>query len=67
RRRHPPGDETAPAGTAEVEALVGGCDRTTAARRRDHAILLLLSRLGLRAGETVSMTLDDLDWNNGVE
>ena len=50
----------------EVEALLDGCDRTTAVGRRDHAILLLLSRLGLRAGEVVAMTLDDLDWNNGL-
>lgn len=32
---------------------------------RDYAILLLLSRLGLRAGEVVSLTLDDLDWDSG--
>ena len=50
----------------EVEALLDGCDRTTAVGRRDRAILLLLSRLGLRAGEVVAMTLDDLDWNNGL-
>jgi integrase/recombinase XerD len=29
---------------------------------RDYAILLLLSRLGLRAGEVVSLTRDDIDW-----
>ena len=50
----------------EVEALLDGCDRTTAVGRRDHAILPLLSRLGLRAGEVVAMTLDGLDWNNGL-
>lgn len=32
---------------------------------RDHAMLLLLARLGLRAGEIVSLTLDDIDWNAG--
>lgn len=50
----------------EVEAILDSCDRKTAVGRRDRAILLLLSRLGLRTGEVVTMTLDDLDWNNGL-
>jgi integrase/recombinase XerD len=33
---------------------------------RDYAILLLLSRLGLRAGDIVAMTLDDVDWSRGT-
>jgi site-specific recombinase XerD len=33
--------------------------------QRDYAILLLLARLGLRAGEVVAMTLDDVDWEAG--
>jgi integrase len=33
--------------------------------RRDYAILLLLSRLGLRAGEVAAMRLDDVDWRRG--
>jgi site-specific recombinase XerD len=32
---------------------------------RDHAILLLLIRLGLRAGEVRNLTLDDVDWESG--
>jgi site-specific recombinase XerD len=39
-------------------------DRSTATGRRDYAILLLLARLGLRAGEIVSLELDDLRWRN---
>ena len=35
----------------EVERLIQACDRQTSVGRRDHAILLLLARLGLRAGE----------------
>jgi site-specific recombinase XerC len=31
-----------------VAALLAGCDRTTVAGRRDYAVLVLLSRLGLR-------------------
>jgi site-specific recombinase XerD len=33
--------------------------------RRDYALLLLLARLGLRAGEIVAMQLDDIDWRSG--
>ena len=33
--------------------------------RRDYAILLLLSRLGLRAGEVAGLRLDDVDWRRG--
>jgi hypothetical protein len=39
-----------------------GCRATG---NRDHAILLLLARLGLRGGEVVAMTLEDLDWERG--
>lgn len=33
--------------------------------KRDYAILLLLARLGLRAGEVVALTLDDINWASG--
>lgn len=33
---------------------------------RDHAILTLLARLGLRAGEAVGLELDGIDWRQGV-
>ncbi len=42
------------------------CDRRRPVGRRDYAILLLLARLGLRAGEVVSLTLDDIDWETGT-
>ena len=48
-----------------VAALLGSCDRDTAVGRRDLAILTLLARLGLRAGEAAALTLDDLDWHRG--
>jgi integrase/recombinase XerD len=41
------------------------CDRHTAIGRRDYAVLLLLARLGLRAGEVVAFLLDDVDWDAG--
>jgi site-specific recombinase XerD len=52
-----------PAG--EVERVLQCCDRRTAVGRRNHAILLLLARLGVRAGEVVALTLDDIDWSTG--
>jgi site-specific recombinase XerD len=49
----------------QVERILASCDRKTPIGRRDYAILLLLARLGLRAGEVVKMTLDDFDWKHG--
>lgn len=49
----------------QVEQLLRGCDRSTPSGQRDYAILLLLARLGLRGGEVLAMTLDDLDWEHG--
>jgi integrase/recombinase XerD len=49
----------------QLRALVGSCDRRTPTGRRDYAILLLLSRLGLRAGEVAALSLDDIDWRRG--
>jgi len=49
----------------QVELVLSYCNRKTAIGRRDYAILLLLARLGLRAGEIASLTLDDIDWEAG--
>jgi integrase/recombinase XerD len=49
----------------QVLRLLQSCDRRTALGRRDYAILLLLARLGLRAGEVAALQLDDLDWRHG--
>jgi len=48
-----------------VRQVLKHCERRSACGMRDYAILLLLSRLGLRAGEVVSLTLDDIDWRAG--
>jgi site-specific recombinase XerD len=50
---------------AAVERLLKRCDRKTAVGRRNHAILLLLARLGVRAGEVIKLSLDDIDWDSG--
>ncbi len=49
----------------QVERMLAFCDRGTSVGQRDYAILLFLARLGLRAGEVVALTLDDLDWEKG--
>jgi integrase/recombinase XerD len=49
----------------EVTRLLASCDRRTAMGRRDYAMLLMLSRLGLRAGELAALLLDDVDWRCG--
>jgi integrase/recombinase XerD len=49
----------------QIELVLSSCNRETATGRRDYAILLLLARLGLRAGEIVSLKLEDIDWQKG--
>ncbi len=48
-----------------VARLLASCDRRTRVGRRDFAIVTLLSRLGLRAGEVAALQLRDLDWRAG--
>ncbi len=50
---------------AEVDEMLATCDRRTTTGRRDYAALLLMVRLGLRAGEVATLTLDDIDWRVG--
>ncbi len=50
---------------AEIDAMLATCDRRTTTGRRDYAALLLMVRLGLRAGEVATLTLDDIDWRAG--
>jgi len=45
-----------------VRAVLAHCNRASAVGCRDYAILLLLARLGLRAGEIAFLELDDIDW-----
>jgi site-specific recombinase XerD len=49
----------------QTRGLLDSCDRGTGRGRRDRAILLLLARLGLRAGEVAALMLDDIDWRAG--
>jgi integrase/recombinase XerD len=49
----------------QLRRLLAACDRRTPTGRRDYAIMLLLSRMGLRAGEVARLGLDDIDWRRG--
>jgi len=46
----------------EVERLIASCDPGSPVGRRNRAILLLLARLGLRAGDVAQLRLRDIDW-----
>lgn len=64
----PPGTKRSlPRGVAaeQVAALLAVCDPATAIGARDRALVLMLVRLGLRAGESARLMLDDIDWASG--
>ena len=50
---------------ADIAPLLAACRRRTVVGRRDCAVILLLARLGLRAVEAATLTLDDLRWADG--
>jgi len=50
---------------ADLARIMDSCDRRSLAGRRDFAILLLLARLGLRAGEVAALELGDINWRQG--
>jgi site-specific recombinase XerD len=53
--------------TAEqVDSLIAACDGSSLARRRDRAIILLLARLGLRAGDVAGLRVSDIEWETGT-
>jgi integrase/recombinase XerD len=51
---------------ADAAALLAACDRATAQGLRDYAIVVILKRMGLRAGEIAALTLEDVDWRSGI-
>lgn len=50
----------------QVQRLLASRDSCSVVGARDRAVLLLLVRLGLRAGEVAALSLDDIDWRSGV-
>lgn len=53
-------------GAGQVTRLLAGCDRSSPAGLRDHAVIVLMARLGLRAGEVAAILLCDVDWRAGL-
>lgn len=51
---------------SQVEQLIGSIVTTTRIGARDKALIVVLARLGLRAGEAARLRLDDIDWRSGV-
>ena len=49
----------------DAARIVASCDRTTPVGCRDYAILMMLSRMGLRGCEIARLLLEDLDWRAG--
>lgn len=47
--------------TEQVTALLAVCDAATAIGSRDRAVVMILVRLGLRAGEVARLSLVDID------
>lgn len=54
-----------PLSPSQVRALLRACDRRRRIGRRDYAMIMLLWRLGMRAGEVARLGLDDIDWHAG--
>ena len=49
----------------QVDKLLSSCNQNSPSGRRDYAVLLLLARLGLRAGEVVHLNLENINWAAG--
>jgi site-specific recombinase XerD len=52
--------------TEQVKALVAACQGKTFRDRRDEALVRLMVETGLRAGEAVALTLEDVDLDAGI-
>lgn len=50
----------------QVDRLIAACNDSSPRRRRDRAILLLLARLGLRAGDVAQLRMADIEWQTGT-
>lgn len=51
---------------AEVQQVVQSCDTKKLVGLRDHAILLLLAQLGLRASDIINLRISDIDWSSAT-
>jgi site-specific recombinase XerD len=64
-RRRPPLRAPDHLSVEQVERLLAAVDPSTLGGSRDRAILVLISRLGLRAGEVAALELEDIRWRSG--
>jgi integrase/recombinase XerD len=51
---------------SDVGRVLAACNPATMSGARDRAILLLLSRLGLRAGDVCHLRVGDIDWTQAT-
>jgi len=51
--------------TDEVDRVIAACDSKSESGLREKAIVLLLARLALRAGEVIRLRIEDIDWVRG--
>ncbi|MBF0365512.1 MAG: tyrosine-type recombinase/integrase [Oligoflexia bacterium] len=49
-----------------VKKIIQSCDRNSSLGKRDYAILMLLTKMALRAGEVASLELESIRWRDGV-
>lgn len=52
--------------TDDIQRVIQSCDTDQLPGMRDHAVLLLLARLGLRASDIVNLRLSDIDWHRAT-
>lgn len=50
----------------ELTRVLAACDGDKPTRVRDRAMVLLLARLGLRAGDVATLRVSDIDWEQGT-
>lgn len=50
----------------KISEIIEACQTKTPIQIRDRAIILLLARLGLRAGDITSLCFDAIDWKAGT-
>lgn len=50
---------------ADIEKMLSSIDRSTIVGRRNYAVMMLGTVLGLRACDVVKMRLSDIDWQHG--
>jgi hypothetical protein len=52
--------------STQLETILAACQKPEGGSCRDRTIVLLLARLGLRAGEVRQLQLQNIDWAEGV-